>query len=64
VLLNQCAVSCQADLSGDGTLNSSDVTAFLTAFNAADPIADFSPDGLFNFFDVSAFLQAFNAGCP
>jgi hypothetical protein len=41
-----------------------DVSAFLNAYNAQDPIADFTDDGEFNFFDVSAFLNAFNAGCP
>ena len=55
---------CAADLTGDGVLNFFDVSAFLTAFNAQDPIADFSGDGSFNFFDVSGFLTEFSAGCP
>ena len=55
---------CPADLNGDGSLNFFDVSAFLTAFAANNPIADFSFDGAFNFFDVSAFLTAFAAGCP
>ena len=55
---------CPADLTGDGQLNFFDVSAFLTAFNAQDPIADFNSDGSFNFFDVSAFLTSFSAGCP
>lgn len=55
---------CPADLTGDGNLDFFDVSAFLTAYNAMDPIADFTGDGMFNFFDVSAFLQAFQAGCP
>jgi len=58
------APPCPADLNGDGTLNFFDVSAFLSAFAAHDPVADFSGDGLFNFFDVSAFLSAFAAGCP
>lgn len=58
------APACPADLTGDGTLNFFDVSAFLQAFGASDPIADFTGDGMFNFFDVSAFLQAFAAGCP
>jgi len=53
-----------ADLNQDGVLNFFDVSAFLSAFAAQDPIADFSNDGVFNFFDVSAFLSAFAAGCP
>ncbi len=56
--------ACPADLNGDGVLNFFDVSAFLNAYNAMDPIADFDNNGVFNFFDVSAFLNAFNAGCP
>ncbi len=55
---------CPADLTNDGTLNFFDVSAFLTAFAAKDPVADFTNNGTFNFFDVSAFLQAFAQGCP
>ncbi len=55
---------CPADLNDDGSLNFSDVIAFLNAFAAQDPVADFTGDGRFNFFDVSAFLSAFSAGCP
>jgi hypothetical protein len=55
---------CTADLTGDNTLNFFDVSAFLTAFGAREPIADFNNDGVFNFFDVSAFLEAYLAGCP
>lgn len=55
---------CPADINEDGQLNFFDVSAFLTAFQALDPIADFNDDGAFNFFDVSTFLVAFQAGCP
>ncbi|MCA9276498.1 MAG: hypothetical protein KDA29_10775 [Phycisphaerales bacterium] len=58
------APACPADLTGDGMLNFFDVSAFLTAYNAMNPVADFNGDGNFNFFDVSAFLQAYNMGCP
>ncbi|MGV6815470.1 MAG: GC-type dockerin domain-anchored protein [Phycisphaerales bacterium] len=58
------ASSCPADLNGDGNLDFFDVSAFLNAFSAMNPIADFNKDGFFNFFDVSAFLNAFAAGCP
>ena len=51
-----------ADLNDDGNLDFFDVSLFLTAFSAQDPIADFTNDGAFNFFDVSAFLAAFNEG--
>ena len=55
---------CQADITGNGSLNFFDVSAFLNAFNISHPSADFTSDGNFNFFDVSAFLAAFAAGCP
>lgn len=56
----------EADLSEPlGTLDFSDVLAFLSAFGAGDPIADLaSPGGVFDFSDVIAFLGAFGAGCP
>ena len=60
----EIAAPCPADLTGDGVLNFFDISAFLNAYNAMDPIADFTNDGVFNFFDVSAFLNAYNAGCP
>jgi hypothetical protein len=41
-----------------------DVSAFLAAYNSADPIADFNGDGNFDFFDVSSFLMNYNIGCP
>jgi len=56
--------SCAADLTGDGELNFFDVSAFLSAFAAMEPVADFNDDGKFNFFDVSDFLGAFAQGCP
>ncbi len=57
-------LECVPDLTGDGQVNFFDVSAFLSAYNAMDPIADFNNDGVFNFFDVSAFLSAYNVGCP
>lgn len=59
-----CSGGCAADLTGDGNLDFFDVSAFLNAFNASDPLADLTGDGNFDFFDVSAFLNAFGAGCP
>ncbi len=61
--MSECSV-CPADLNGDGVLNFFDISAFLGAFGAGDPVADFTGDGVFNFFDISAFLSAFSAGCP
>ncbi len=56
--------TCPADINDDGQLNFFDVSLFLQAFGAQDPIADFTNDGAFDFFDVSAFLGAFATGCP
>jgi len=61
---NLIGSSCLADLSGDGSLDFFDVSAFLVAYNAQDSVADFNNDGQFNFFDVSAFLSAYTNGCP
>lgn len=55
---------CPVDFNDDGALNFFDISAFLTAFSALDPIADLNGDGAFNFFDVSELLSAFAAGCP
>jgi len=57
------ATPCPADLTGDCALNFFDVSTFLSAFSAQDPVADFNTDGSFNFFDVSAFLTEFSTGC-
>jgi len=55
---------CPADINGDGVLDFFDISAFLSAFSALDPISDFNGDGQWDFFDISAFLNAFSAGCP
>ncbi|MEZ6242525.1 MAG: GC-type dockerin domain-anchored protein [Phycisphaerales bacterium] len=56
----------EADLAEPfGSLDFSDVLAFLTAFGAMDPAADLAPPmGVFDFSDVLAFLTAFGGGCP
>ena len=64
VMIESICTPCPADLTNDGNLNFLDVSAFLAAFGAQDPIANFEPDGSFNFLDVSAFLSAYGAGCP
>ncbi len=60
------SVSCPADLAEPfGTLDFSDVIAFLSLFAASDPGADLAlPLGVWDFSDVIAFLGAFGAGCP
>jgi len=48
-----------------GSLDFSDVVAFLTAFGSMATEADLAPPiGVFDFSDVVAFLGAFGAGCP
>ena len=41
-----------------------DVTAFVSAFTSAEPIADLNADGLHDLSDVVAFVGAFLDGCP
>ena len=55
---------CRADLDGNDELDFFDVSAFLDAFGAGDPVADFDDNGAYDFFDVSAFLDEFGSGCP
>ncbi|MEZ6241606.1 MAG: GC-type dockerin domain-anchored protein [Phycisphaerales bacterium] len=48
-----------------GSIDFSDVVAFLTAFAEGDPAADLAPPfGQLDFSDVVAYLVAFSAGCP
>ena len=56
----------EADLGAPfGTLDFTDVIAFLGAFGAGEQAADLAPPfGTFDFSDVLAFLGAFGAGCP
>tara|TARA_R110002072_G_scaffold42064_9_gene117861 strand:+ start:160398 stop:162563 length:2166 start_codon:yes stop_codon:yes gene_type:complete len=62
--ISSCGVACIADFTGDGELDFFDVSDFLDAFGAQDPVADLNNDGEYDFFDVSDFLDAFGAGCP
>jgi hypothetical protein len=55
---------CSADITGDGILDFFDISAFINAFSAMDPVADMNGDGIFNFFDISTFINLFNDGCP
>jgi len=52
------------DYFDDDQLDVFDVSFFLIAFNASDPIADINSDGSYDIFDVFGFLDLFNAGCP
>ncbi len=61
------AMGCnEADLAEPfGTLDFTDVLAFLTAFGAMEAQADLAlPMGVFDFSDVLAYLDAFGMGCP
>ncbi len=56
---------CPADLTGNGTLDFFDISAFIAAYNAGDASADLAaPFGSLNFFDVAEYIALFNAGCP
>lgn len=56
------AGGCQADWNGDGTVTSSDISAFLTDWLASlggnTLEADFNGDGTVTSTDISAFLTA------
>lgn len=54
---------CLADFNGDGTVNTSDVLAFLGLWAAADPAADVDGNGTVNTVDFITFLNAWTAGC-
>lgn len=47
-----------------GTLDLADITAFVTAFSAADPAGDMNSDGIFDLADITLFVSTFEAGCP
>lgn len=55
---------CQPDITGDGTLDFFDISAFIGAFQSGQPSGDYNGDSSFDFFDISAFLSAFTQGCP
>lgn len=57
-------IPCPADVTEDDNLDFFDISAFLAAYSASDPVADFTGDGAIDFFDISAFLTAFSLGCP
>lgn len=55
---------CPGDLTGDNETDFLDITAFLSAFSAHDPLADWNQDSEYDFVDISGFLAAFTDGCP
>ncbi len=58
--------ACPADFAlPAGTLNFSDILAFLVAFSDTEDNADMAPPfGVWDFSDVVQYLTAFGAGCP
>ncbi len=52
---------CDADLSGDLTVNLSDFSLFRSAFGTAGPDADFNGDGSVNLSDFSIFRSSFGS---
>jgi hypothetical protein len=58
---DECA-GCPVDWNGDDVVNSTDISAFITAWLAsvqgATPAADFNEDGAVNSTDISAFITA------
>lgn len=59
--LGDTAPPCRADFDGNGTLDSADFYAFLSAFFAGD--ADFDRNGTTDSADFFEFVGAFMAGC-
>lgn len=53
-----------ADLNDDGELDFIDISAFLSAYGAGDPLADLNNDFNYDFLDISAFVSAYSDGCP
>ncbi len=63
-MIASCSPQCAADFDGNGVLDFFDVSMFLKAYNASDPVADLDGNGMLDFFDVSVFVNAYAAGCP
>lgn len=47
-----------------GTLDLSDINAFVNGFTAQNPVADLNNDGVYDLADINLFVNAFLAGCP
>ncbi len=57
-------IICIADWNNDYQRNFFDYSAFIAAFNNADPAADLDGDSAFTFWDIAIFQAAFNKVCP
>ena len=63
VVEGEGALSCPADIDGDGELTLFDFLEFQNLFAAMDPRADFDGDGDLTLFDFIEFQNAFAQGC-
>jgi hypothetical protein len=55
--------ACVADVTGDGQVDSGDLSAFIAAFLTQSASADLSFDGQVDSGDLSIFIEAFVGGC-
>ena len=55
---------CPCDVNGDGILDLTDVTAFISCFTLGLPCGDLNGDGILDLNDVSLFVSCFLSGCP
>jgi hypothetical protein len=55
--------TCPGDLTGDGRLDSGDLSTFIAAFLAGQPLADITGDGQVDSGDLGSFINLFLAGC-
>lgn len=62
-VLVRVPIRCGADLSADGVVDASDVSAFERAFIAGEPEADLDPDGVLDMFDAASFADRLAARC-
>ena len=63
---DECDGPCNlADLAEPfDVIDLSDISAFIDAFLASDPLVDFDGNGVYDLADINAFVNAFTTGCP
>lgn len=57
------ATPCEADINGDGTVDSRDFVGYFTLWTDRHDRADMNADGVVNTLDVPVFLAMWNQGC-
>ncbi len=58
------ATPCPCDLNGDGVLDLTDISAFITCFTGSLPCGDIAPPfGVWDLNDVALFISCFTGGC-